>query len=88
MEESKFSIFDIVLLIVGIGAAFLGFHLINQAYTAEKGQVSWLMIIAIFNWLTLLVMFILLSVMVDVSKKELREIKTLIYLMSENRKKK
>ena len=88
MEESKFSIFDIVLLIVGIGAAFLGFHLINQAYTAEKGQISWLMIIAIFNWLTLLVMFILLSVVVDVSKKELREIKTLIYLMSEDRKKK
>ena len=88
MEESKFSVFDIVLLIVGIGAAFLGFHLINQAYTAEKGQISWLMIIAIFNWLTLLVMFILLSVMVDVSKKELKEIKTLIYLLSENSKKK
>ena len=88
MEESKFSVFDIVLLIVGIGAAFLGFQLINQAYAAEKGQISWLMIIAIFNWLTLLVMFILLSVMVDVSKKELREIKTLIYLLSGNRKKK
>ena len=88
MEESKFSVFDIVLLIVGIGAAFLGFQLINQAYAAEKGQISWLMIIAIFNWLTLLVMFILLSVMVDVSKKELREIKTLIYMLSENSKKK
>ena len=88
MEESKFSVFDIVLLIVGIGAAFLGFQLINQAYAAEKGQISWLMIIAIFNWLTLLVMFILLSVMVDVSKKELREIKKLIYMLSENSKKK
>ena len=88
MEESKFSIFDVVLLIVGIGAAFLVFQLINQAYTAEKGQISWLMIIAIFNWLTLLVMFILLSVMVDVSKKELREIKALIFLMSKNSKKK
>ena len=88
MEESKFSIFDVVLLIVGIGAAFLGFQLINQAYTAEKGQISWLMIIAIFNWLTLLVMFILLSVMADVSKKELREIKALIFLMSKNSKKK
>ena len=88
MEESKFSVFDIILLIVGIGAAFLGFQLINQAYTAEKGQVSWLMIIAIFNWLTLLVMFILLSVMVDVSKKELKEIKALIYLLSGKTRKK
>ncbi len=88
MAENRFSIFDIVLLIVGIGAAFLGFQLINQAYTAEKGQLSWLMIISIFSWLTLLVLFILLSVMVDVSKKELKEIKALIYLLSENRKKK
>lgn len=86
MAENRFSIFDIVLLIVGIGAAFLGFQLINQEYTAEKGQLSWLMIIAIFNWLTLLVLFILLSVMVDVSKKELNAIKTLIYLLSEDKK--
>ena len=82
------SIFDIVLLIVGIGAAFLGFQLINQAYKAESGQLSWLMIIAIFSWLSLLVMFILLSVMVDVSKKELSEIKTLIYVLTENSKRK
>ena len=87
MPENRMSIFDIVLLVVAIGAAFLGFQLINQAYTAEKGQISWLMIIAIFNWLTLLIMFILLSVMVDVSKKELNEIKALISVFSENKKK-
>ena len=80
--------FDIVLLIVGIGAAILGFQLINQAYMAESGQISWLMIISIFSWLSLLVMFILLSVMVDVSKKELAEIKTLISVLSNNKKKK
>jgi len=88
MEESRLSIFDIVLLVVGIAAAVLGFQLINQAYRAESGQISWLMIIAIFSWLSLLVMFILLSVMVDVSKKELKEIKMLIYMMSDNSKKK
>ena len=88
MAENRVSAFDIVLLVVGIGAAVLGFQLINQAYRTESGQVSWLMIIAIFSWLSLLVMFILLSVMVDVSKKELNEIKNLIYIMSENRKKK
>ena len=88
MAENRVSVFDIVLLVVGIGAAVLGFQMINQAYRAESGQVSWLMIISIFSWLSLLVMFILLSVMVDVSKKELNEIKTLIYIMSENKKKK
>ncbi len=88
MEESKVSIFDIVLLIVGIGAAVLGFLLINQAYTAESSQLSWLMIIAIFSWLNLLVMFILLSVMVDVSKKELTELRNIFYILSESKKKK
>ena len=87
MADSKTSVFDIVLLIVGIGAAFLGFQLINQAYRAESGQISWLMIIAIFSWLSLLVMFILLSVMVDVSKKELSELKMMVYMLSQNRKK-
>ncbi len=87
MPDSKMNVFEIVLLIVGLGAAILGFQLINQVYRAES-QISWLMIIAIFNWLTLLVLFILLSLMVDVSKKELNEIKMLIYLMSGNMKKK
>ena len=88
MAENRIGMFDIVLLVVGIGAAVLGFQLINQAYKAESGQISWLMIISIFSWLSLLVMFVLLSVMVDVSKKELNEIKTLTKLLSENKKKK
>ena len=88
MAENRMNMFDIVLLVVGIGAAILGFQLINQAYKAESGQISWLMIIAIFSWLSLLVMFILLSVMVDVSKKELNEIRSLIFLMSDSSKKK
>lgn len=86
MPRSNMSVFELILLIVGIGAAVLGFQLINQVYNAEGGQVSWLMIIAIFNWLTLLILFILLSLMVDVSKKELNEIKTMIYLLSEKKK--
>ena len=88
MDDRKFNIFEIVLLVVGLGAGFLGFQLINLVYKAESGQLSWLMIIAIFNWLTLLVLFILLSLMVDVSKKELNEIKTMIYVLSQNKRKK
>ena len=75
--REPYNIFEFVLLIVGTGVAFLGFHLINQAFLAESGQVSWLMIIAIFTWRTLLVMFILLSLVVDTSKKELRELRSL-----------
>ena len=85
MAEIKINTFDVVLLIVGIAAAVLGFQLISQAYKAESGQISWLMIIAIFSWLTLLILFILLSVMVDVSKRELNEIKTLTEILSKKK---
>ena len=88
MAESQLSIFDIILLVVGIAASVLGFQLISNAYHNEGANISWLMIISIFTWLTLLVMFILLSVMVDVSKKQLNEIKTIISIMSKGRKKK
>ena len=50
MPRSKMNVFELILLIVGIGAAVLGFQLINQVYNAESGQISWLMVIAIFNW--------------------------------------
>ena len=88
MPDTKMNVFEIVLLVVGLGAAILGFQLINHVYKGEGYQLSWLMVIAIFNWLTLLVLFILLSLMVDVSKKELKEIKTMIYLLSKKKNKK
>lgn len=83
--SSKISAFEIVLLVVGIAAAFLGFQLINQAYSIEK-EVSWLMVIAIFSWLTLLVLFISLSLAVDVSKKQLEETKRMIEVLEKKRK--
>ncbi len=88
MPDTKMDVFEIVLLVVGVGAAVLGFQLINQVYKADNSQLSWLMVIAIFSWLTLLILFILLSLMVDVSKKELKEIKTMIYLLYDSKKKK
>ena len=83
--SSRISAFEIVLLVVGIAAAFLGFQLINQAYSIEK-EVSWLMVIAIFSWLTLLVLFISLSLAVDVSKKQLEETKRMIEILEKKRK--
>ena len=76
MTDTKISAFEVVLLIVGIAAGFLGFQLINQVYTAEL-RISWLMLIAIFTWLMLLVLFVSLSLTVDVSKKQLTELKNI-----------
>ena len=81
MAYAKVSVFEIVLLLVGIAASFLGFHLINKAYILEK-EITWMMTIAIFNWLMLLVLFVLLSLTVDTSKKQLAEIKNLADLIS------
>ena len=76
MAETRISAFEVVLLIVGIAVTFLGFQLIGQVYNQEI-RISWLMLIAIFTWLTLLVLFISLSVAVDVSKKQLVELKNI-----------
>ena len=84
---SKISAFEIILLIVGIAAAALGFQLINQAYKLYK-EISWLMVIAIFSWLTLLVLFISLSISVDVSKKQLEETKRMLELLEQIKNKK
>jgi len=87
MAETRLSTFEVVLLIVGIAAALLGFHLINRVYTIQ-GVISWLMVIAIFTWLMLLVLFISLSVAVDVSKKQLVELKNITDLLSQRKGKK
>jgi len=86
-NKIKISIFESILLIMGLTVAILGFHLINKVYITEL-KISWLMIIAIFNWLMLLVLFILLSITVDTSKKQLDEMKNLIYILSQKKGKK
>ena len=88
MLGKKTDIFEVVLLVVGIGASFLGFQFINKVFDLDNGQLSWPMLIAIFSWLTLLVLFILLSLIVDNSKKELEQMKVLIEMLSEKKKKK
>lgn len=84
MADAKVSAFEIVLLIVGIAASFLGFHLINRAYIVEN-EITWMMVIAIFNWLMLLVLFVSLSLAVDISKRHLSETKKIVELLSRNK---
>ena len=87
MVTAKITAFEVLLLVVGIAAAFLGFQLINKVFLEER-VVSLLMIIAIFTWLNLLVLFISLSLAVDVSKKQLIELKNIVILLSKKSSKK
>ena len=84
MPDTKVNTFEIVLLIVGVTAAILGFQLINYVY-AEEGKISWMMVISIFNWLMLLVLFVSLSLAVDVSKRQLAEMKNMVYILSQKK---
>ena len=87
MVTAKITAFEVLLLVVGIAAAFLGFQLINKVFLEER-VISLLMIIAIFTWLNLLVLFISLSLAVDVSKKQLIELKNIVILLSKKNGKK
>jgi len=81
--------FDLTILISTIVVVFLGLKLLNKAYFAEGAEMSWLMVIAIFSWLTSILMFILFSLVAYVSRKELSGIKALIIeLHQESRKRK
>lgn len=86
MPKPKISTFEVILLIVGIAVAFLGFIIINQIYKVDN-QIGWLTVIAIFDWLTLLVLFIALSLAVDTSRKQLEEIKNLVQELKHSRRK-
>jgi len=87
MVNTKISAFEVVLLVVGVTTAFLGFQLINKVFSAQ-GSLDWFMLIAIFNWLMLLVLFISLSLSVDVSKKQLIEMKNMVELLTQKKGKK
>ena len=63
--------FEKVLLLVGIAAAVVGFYLIKVAYNPAEG-ITWLMLLSIFSWLTLLLLFVVSSVSTDV-KEELSQ---------------
>ena len=86
MLRTRLSTFEILLLLVGIAAGILGFQLINQLYILDA-KLSWLMIISIFSWLTLLVLFVLLSITADVSKKQLAKMEIMVYLLNKGNKK-
>lgn len=76
------SIFEYIILIVGIVLTYFGFNVIDHLYRMD-GRISWLMIIAIFTWLMLLVMFIFLSMNVDATRRQLKEIKYLREILND-----
>jgi hypothetical protein len=84
MKSSKLSTFEVILVVVSLTVTILGFQLINKIYQAQN-RIDSLLLIAIFSWLILLVMFILLSITVDVSKKQLEKLGIILELISKKK---
>lgn len=87
MDIRKLNTFQIVPLLIGLGATFFGFKLIKEVYLINNSQISWLFVLAIFNWLSLVVLLVFLSLLLDSSKKELGKLDVVIYLLSRGKKK-
>ncbi len=75
-SDFKSSIFEIIILLVGVGLTYFGFKIVSTLYAID-GHISWAMMSTIFSWLMLLVLFILLSMGVDASRRQLEETKLL-----------
>ena len=63
--------FEKVLLVVGLGVTLVGFFLIQAAYKSDQG-LTWLMLLTIFSWLTLLILFVVSSLNADVKEELVR----------------
>ncbi|MBN2567056.1 hypothetical protein JXB02_03170 [Candidatus Woesearchaeota archaeon] len=64
----KANVFELILLIVGVGIGILGFNLINGLY-AEDQAMTWNLLQTVFLWLVLIVMVILAATMEDVKEE-------------------
>ena len=81
--------FEKILLTVGLAVTIGGFYLINRTYASLPG-LSWVMIVAIFGWLILIILFVISSTSVDVKedlsiiiKEQVAEIKLLKKIVKE-----
>jgi len=86
--KTNISTFEIMVLFVGFGVVILGFNLINRTYIIDY-IMGWPMINAIFLWLMLLTLFILLSINVDSNRntlKEIIEIKDIVKKLTKKKK--
>ena len=86
MGKTRIITFESIILIVWIAVAAMGFQLINMAHSSEVG-INWLMVIAIFSWLILLILFISLSLILNTTKKQLEEVKKIVEELKHTRRK-
>ena len=68
----RITFFEKATLVTGLATIAAGFYLIQLLYSTDK-KLSWLMLIAVLNWLSLLILIIIASLNADV-KEELAQV--------------
>src|SRR3989344_594166 len=68
-EIRRISLFEKLLLLVGLSATFFGFYLIKLTFEITVENLNWIMVVAIFSWLILLILFIVSGLNADVKEE-------------------
>jgi hypothetical protein len=64
----KVTFFEKIILVIGLATIAVGFFFIQKVFQVDQ-QLSWLMLIAIFSWLSLLLLIIISSLNADVKEE-------------------
>jgi hypothetical protein len=93
MNTRSPNIFEKILLIIGVMIVIIGYSFIHQMYVTDNYMISWGMLQAMFMWLLLSVMLIMLAVNENVKEElkivieeHLQEIKLLRQDIKSNKK--
>ena len=80
-KKRRTSIFEKMLLIVGLFLLVIGYFFINKAFIADDYKVSWGFLQTVFLWLLMVIFIILLAIGEDIKEgillEQLGEIKSL-----------
>ena len=94
MEKKRHtSLFEKLLLFVGILVLFIGYYFINKVFEAEEFKLSFQFLQTVFMWLLMVIFIILLAIGEDIKEgilieqlNELKEMKEVIMHQSNKKK--
>ena len=80
-KKRRTSIFEKMLLVVGLLVLVIGYFFINKVFIAEDYKVSWGFLQTVFLWLLMVIFIILLAIGEDIKEgillEQLDEIRSL-----------
>ena len=81
-KKRKTSIFEKLLLVVGLAVLIVGYFMVNSVFQSEGGRLSWGLLQTVFLWLLMVIFIILLAIGEDIKEgllleqtEQLRQIK-------------